>query len=269
MIVNNYIILGGLPMNNYIILAGSSKNDVFHYETEKASRDYDLTLFNPNRERLSYSNGKTGFISWSLLAGSKDSSYNGLIPGAIKKAGLVCRGSCPCNCEGCYAKKMTRLPDVYIKTYLNTLEALLDPDKFLELVFNEITRNCENELFIRIHDQGDFISYKYYCKVMDYCKNHSKWNYGIYTKCESYVYKYGIANIPSNVVISCSPWAGHCEPIGDLPQFIYDDHSNPELATLPHCPAVNKDGKRTGITCRQCMHCYTARHGDRWAVYSH
>lgn len=242
---------------------------LFHYETTKLSKNYDLTLFNPNRLRLSYNNGKTGFTSWSLLAGGKNTDYNGYIPQAIKTAGLTCPGTCPHDCQGCYAKKMTRVPDVYIKTYLNTLEARLDPGLFLALVFGELYKNCKGQRFIRIHDQGDFLSQEYFNYTMHNCKVNNQWNFGIYTKCNNYVKAYGLDRIPENVVISCSPWPGISESLGDLPQFCYDDGTVPEFREYKHCPAVDKDGHRTGISCNQCMHCYTAKRGDKWAVYAH
>lgn len=244
-------------------------SNLFHYESSDFIRDYDLRLFNPDRSRISYGNDKTGFPSWSLLAGGKNADYNGYMPKLIKAAGLVCPGTCPHDCTGCYAKKMTRLPDVYIKTYLNTLEANANPGLFLALVFDELIDQAMNSQYIRVHDQGDFISQDYFDLVMSYIRRAKWWHFGIYTKCNDYVENYGLDRIPDNAVISCSPWPGISEPLGDLPQFCYDDGTVPEFRGLPHCPAVNKDGKRTGITCSQCLHCYTAKKGDRWAVFGH
>ena len=59
------------------------------------------------------------------------------------------------------------------------------------------------------------------------------------------------------------------EYIGDLPQFCYDNGSDPELAKLPHCPAVDAHGNRTGVQCINCRHCYNAKRGQRWSIYAH
>ena len=37
-----------------------------------------------------------------------------------------------------------------------------------------------------------------------------------------------------------------------MPEFIYDDGTEPDVAKLPHCPAVDRNGYETGITCSKC-----------------
>jgi len=233
-------------------------------------KHYIPDIWDENRTRCSYSNGKTGLPSVNLLAGSKDHLYDGCIPDVLKEYFPLVTGTCPCDCPGCYAKKITRNIEPFIKLALNTIEAMQDPHRFWALVEKELYGD-EIILYkvIRIHDSGEFFSFEYFKECMNFIERHKESRFGDYSKAKDIINEYGIENLPDNLVMSCSPWEGHCEPIGDLPQFIYDNHTNPELASLPHCPAVSYDGKRTGVQCKQCLHCYKAKHGDRWAVYAH
>lgn len=229
---------------------------------------------------ISMDNEKTGIPSFNLLAGSMNKQYNGAIPKTARheeKAagrgleGVTACGTCNGDCPGCYAKKMTRYSDVYLNYLENTLAVKTD----LKGSFEEIEKQLfSNPIFypavVRVHDSGDFFSLEYYTEWMELAKRHPFTKFGAYTKAAEIVNAYGIENIPENFTIQCSPWEGHCEPIGDLPQFIYDDGSNPEIAKLPHCPAVDKNGKRTGVQCKDCLYCYfTAKNGMKKAVYAH
>lgn len=238
---------------------------------DKSGRAHRVAgLWDPTRSRCSFSNEKTGIPSWSLLAGDRGEDYSGKIPAFLREALPVCSGTCSGTCPGCYALNMTRCPDVYIKLALNTIEALADPARFLALVEAELFRDpLTDPRVVRCHDSGDMASAEYLAEFYALARRHPGTVFGTYTKEEDTVNGAGLDAIPGNVVMQCSPWPGHCNPIGDLPQFVYDDGSDPDVATLPHCPAVDKDGHRTGIQCRNCLHCYKARRGDRWAVYAH
>ena len=73
----------------------------------KLTNTIQFNLFNRygNRNRVSKGNSKTGFKSINLLAGDRESEYNGYMPHDTTTK--VC-GSCTGNCPGCYAKKRTR-----------------------------------------------------------------------------------------------------------------------------------------------------------------
>lgn len=227
-------------------------------------------LWDEKRSRVSFGNTKTGIPSINLLAGDMAAVYDGCFPAVLKDTFSGICGTCNSNCPGCYAKKITRNIDPMIKYALNTMEAKEDPERFISLVEKELYSNpLVIYRVVRIHDSGDFFSDDYFSAIMDMVKRHPETIYGAYTKAETIVNNYGLDNLPKNLSLSCSPWDGHCNEIGDLPQFIYDDHTKPELATLPHCPAVDKNGKRTGIQCKDCLHCYHAKRGQKWAVYAH
>ena len=244
------------------------------FVTSKKGQRFNIPgLWDRDRDRLSYDNGKTGFSCIPLLAGDREKEYSGSIPVVLREymqnKGFNLCGTCSGDCPGCYAKKSTRNIAPAIKYILNTLELKEDPERFVSLIEREMFGQAFPDRVYRLHDSGDFDSYTYYECVMDMSYRHPESILYSYTKESSFVYRYGITRIPETFTLSCSPWKDISLPIGDLPQFIYDDHTDPDIAKLPHCPAVSKDGKRTGITCKRCGHCALAKHGDRWAVYAH
>ena len=229
-----------------------------------------MTTFNVTKEAfISKGNEKTGIWSVNLLAGNSNHAYSGSIPkNANPELKTVC-GTCDCDCPGCYAKAMTRYTACFEHYAENTLFAINDPVGFVESIEKQLFGGMFSPRVFRFHDSGDFFTLDYFSAVCDMVKRHPECQFGAYTKRADIVTAYGLENLPENLSLQCSPWEGFCEPIGDLPQFCYDDGSNPELSSLHHCPAVNKDGKRTGVQCKDCLHCYHARRGERWAVYAH
>ena len=230
------------------------------------------------RTRCSYSNGKTGIPSISFLAGDSGKEYSGSFPAVLKPLFKGVTGTCGADCPGCYAKAITRNIEPAIKYALNTIEMKQDPERFIALVEKELfTGNpLQSPRVVRLHDSGEIYSVEYWRAVLGMISRHPETIFGTYTKAADVVTACGISKeeTPANLSISCSPWITAdgetlCAPIADLPQFIYDDGTNPETASLPHCPAVDKNGHRTGVTCSKCLHCYTAKRGDRWAVYAH
>ena len=225
------------------------------------------------RTRCSYSNGKTGIPSVSFLAGDSRAAYDGSFPAVIRPLFEGVTGTCNSNCPGCYAKAITRNIEPAIKYTLNTIEMKENPERFVSLVERELfTGNpLQSPRVVRLHDSGEIYSVEYWRAVLAMINRHPETRFGTYTKAADVVTACGVSrdDLPQNLVMSCSPWEGHCAPIADLPQFIYDDGTKPELEKLPHCPAVNKDGHRTGVTCAECLHCYTAERGARWCVYAH
>ena len=83
-----------------------------------------------------------------------------------------------------------------------------------------------------------------------------------------------------NFVVNVSEWHGIAKPFlekyswAKLNCFIYDDHTEPELKAVQHCPAVTKEGHHaklpdgSPIQCSNCLRCYR-KTGQRTAVYAH
>lgn len=226
----------------------------------------------PKREAfVSYGNTKTGIPSFNLLAGNQSHPYDGTAPRKFDGSELrqIC-GTCNTDCPGCYAKAMTRYDGTFTHYAENTYMAYSDPVALVQSLEAQLYASpVTAPRVFRLHDSGDFATWEYFCEIMAMIRRHPETQYGAYTKRADLVNRYGLENLPDNLSLQCSPWEGHCEPIGDLPQFIYDDGTRPELAELPHCPAVDKNGKRTGVQCKDCLHCYFSKRGQRWAVYAH
>ena len=212
-------------------------------------------------------NGKTRIKSFNLLAGNRAHAYDGAAKAELRAP--VC-GTCSADCPGCYAKKCTRFDNVYMAYLRNTISAKRDARGTVAEVETQLFGGRKHApQYFRIHDSGDFFSLEYFTAWAELAKRHPETRFYAYTKEADIVNAYGVDNLPDNFTLLCSPWAGYCDAIADLPQFIYDDGSNPEIAKLPHCPAVDKNGKRTGVTCAQCGYCPKAKRGSRRAVYAH
>ena len=235
---------------------------------EEAVEKMNRTKYAPT-VHITKGNGKTGIWSVSLLAGNDSHGYDGTIPAVYKELAAECRGTCGCDCPGCYAKGSTRYPDYFLNLVENTYLARKNPAEFWRAVEKEVFGGVMIPAVFRIHDSGEFFSVEYMRECFAFVARHPETRFGAFTKRADLLEAVGLENIPANFTLSCSPWPGYCEPIGDLPQFCYDDGSNPEIAGLHHCPAVDKDGHRTGVQCAQCQHCYRAKRGERWAVYAH
>lgn len=222
---------------------------------------------------ISTGNGKTGIPSFNLLAGNRDGVYTGYKnaeawAAIVERYGNVC-GTCDGDCPGCYAKKMTRFSHVLENTSANTAAVKEDPERLIAELEAAIYSNGSAPKYFRWHDSGEWFSLEYFAAACGMMKRHPETRFGAYTKAAEIVEAYGIENLPENLSLQCSPWEGYCDPIGDLPQFIYDDGNDPEVAALPHCPAVDKNGKRTGVKCIDCLYCYHAKRGGKRAVYAH
>lgn len=223
---------------------------------------------------ISTSNSKTHIPSFNMLAG-ENNLYKGYMPGNMKDLASV-GGTCGRRCPGCYAEKMTRYPDSFKNMVENTLTIKRGNYGELKKAVSAFVSLYEPRRF-RVHDSGDFINFEYLKAWDEIARENPETVFYCYTKRIDLLkaFKEETGRMPA-LVISVSTWAGICEEkdliengCEMLPRFEYDDGTRPELEKLPHCPAVSKDGKRTGITCAQCKHCSRAKNGEKWAVYAH
>ena len=111
---------------------------------------------------------------------------------------------------------------------------------------------------------------------------HPEIQFGIYTKNYDALAEYldDGSNFAPNLVVNVSEWHGVAAEFlrkyawAKLNVFVYDDHTDPEVAKLAHCPAVDAKGhhaKRpdgTPITCDSCGRCYR-KTGQMTAVHAH
>lgn len=237
---------------------------------------YVATLFDESRRRVSYGNGKTGYPSVNTLAGACTCSYSGSLPAVIRALFPDIKGTCPETCPGCYALPITRNFIPAITTILNTIETERSAARFYRLVEKELFENpgapCPDT--VRIHDSGEFLYQSDITAAFDFAARHPGTTFYSYSKSLLVRAAYEAGTIPENIHFACSPWIKPdgtvlCAPVGEMYQFIYDDGTDASLDTLPHCPAVNVYGERTGVQCKQCGLCKRAEKGKRVAVYAH
>ena len=76
---------------------------------------------------------------------------------------------------------------------------------------------------------------------------------------------------PKNFVVNISVWHDNDKgyDFGKCNKFVYDDGTDPKIAKMRHCPAVDKNGHSTGVKCSQCGWCFKGNYGRITAVYAH
>lgn len=184
-------------------------------------------------------------------------------------------GSCAGCCSGCksacYAINDTKR---YHNTCIpsqgkNTLLARFDRPRF----FADVQRFIDYNMIaaIRVHSSGEFLSYEYFCDWMELARNNPDIKFYCYTKRFNFIdrYKESGNDFPSNFTINVSIWKNNYSNPYNLPEFIYDDGTDPELENIPHCPATDKNGNKTGVTCAACKVCIVAKPDQKIAVYAH
>lgn len=184
-------------------------------------------------------------------------------------------GSCAGCCSGCkmacYAVNDAKR---YNNTVIpsqggNTLLARFDRPRFFEDVQRFLDYNMVAAM--RIHSSGEFLNYDYFLKWIEIAKNNPTVKFYCYTKRFNYIEKYFEAGnvFPDNFAVNVSIWKGNYDNPYKLPEFIYDDGTEPELKNVLHCPATDENGNKTGVTCASCRLCINAKPGQKIAVYAH
>lgn len=208
-------------------------------------------------------------LSWSLVPGSGIITYADGVH--VTDVAGTCDGCCE-HCEkACYARgSFMRYPSCQIAWSENTLLYRIDPDGFFgdlrksivrysgDLVRGHVAGEIPDREYLRrlVEMAGDlyricpdkiiYLYTKRYAWVNDWIRDHGMWT--------------------PNLQISFSMWHDPVPNPYGLPLFIYDDGYDPVVAAMPHCPAVSKTGKKTGVTCDRCMRC---PRGLTTAVYAH
>ena len=232
---------------------------------------YHLTIDDETRVKIVNGNSKLGrgIYAVNLLPGStpltlKDGTQLTNVAGS-------CSG-CSQKCElACYAiNDAKRYHNTVIKSQGgNTLLARFDRPRF----FADVQRFIDYNMVaaIRIHSSGEFLNYKYFTDWIELIKKNPDIKFYCYTKRFNYIERYLDAGgvIPENFSINVSIWKKNYSNPYNLPEFIYDDGTEPELEKLQHCPAVDKNGHKTGMTCAACRLCINTTPGQKIAVYAH
>jgi len=210
-------------------------------------------------------NSKIGKIAnINLLCGDDD------IKGRTDVQGS-CQGCCSTCKDFCYGMKSYR--------YTSALEAHSDNTKFaredLDGFFEELKKwvkgkKCE---YVRYHSHGEILSKEYLDKMIETANEIPNKTFYVYTKRYKWV-REAKDRIPANLTVLLSPpfdcknivqWQMD-NKVESFPVFVYDDGTNEATKLYTHCPAVDKNGHKTGVTCDKCKRCPS---GLTSAVYAH
>lgn len=219
--------------------------------------------------RMANGNDKVGKGIWCLntIAGHeimtlKDGTELCNITGTCEG----CDGSCG---KDCYAIRNQKYRNKNFTTWArNTILA----KEFVEILFEELQEFIDRNMIaaIRYHSFGEIPSKKYLEAMIAIAEKNPSIQFYTYTKRYAWVEEVlSEREMPNNLVINISIWhKNYANPL-NLPEFIYDDGTEEDVAKLVHCPAVDKTGHETGITCAQCKRCLYAKNGQKTAVYAH
>ena len=203
---------------------------------------HDVKIFSAlnERTRLHVSNGNSklgkGIYTINTMPGDAPLTLkNGTV---LTNVPGTCGGCCSGCKSACYAINDAKRYHTSVIPALadNTLLARHEPDRF----FSEIDRFLRFNVVsvIRLHSAGEFMSYDYFARWIDFAAAHPDVIIYSYTKRFEYVERFLAtgAAFPANFVLNMSIWHGNYSNPHGLPEFIYDDGTDASLTSVPHCP---------------------------------
>ena len=219
---------------------------------------------------ISHRNNKLGNIpQFNTLPGNKPLKRKD----GVKVTNIV--GTCGRHCSDCFndcyaVRFIVMHHNTCVRAYAaNTLVMRRNPDKLRKAVKEYCEKNIVK--YFRFHTSGELESVnqlKLYC---DICRDNPDVTFYIYTKAFDILLKYE-DSLPDNLIVNLSEWHGNIDnlPLSLISKcniFSYDDGESEFAAKQIHCPAVDKKGHETGITCAECRRCM--KRGNVTAVYAH
>lgn len=194
---------------------------------------------------------------------------------AISEISGTCKGVCDSCKSDCYAVRMFKRT-FQANLIRSWIENTILMRERIGLVKEALIAFCETKRpkSFRINVSGeieDVTTLRMWCDVAADCKNTT---FYLYTKNTAVLAEFiGDSNpkevFPGNLHINISQWNNTVINPWGFHEFVYDDHTNPDVMNLPHCPAVDEHGKSTGIKCEQCGRCSRAEWGTKTAVHRH
>jgi hypothetical protein len=218
-------------------------------------------------------NSKLGkkVFAFNLMPGDKPISTKD--KGQLTNVWGTCSGCCD-GCQNyCYAVRDTRRHHnaVIPSVGKNTVIMRHDMDKGFKQIKEALIKNKAKVL--RLHSSGEIMNYDYLLHMVKLAVEMPDVLFYFYTKRFAFMEQYlkECGALPENLVCNISEWKGNTEgyQLDGLNKFVYDDGTDPKVAKLVHCPAVDKRGKKTGVTCSQCQRCFSGNKGIITAVYDH
>lgn len=232
---------------------------------------YEIKVTNDTDLSISIGNIKLGKIhSLNLLPGKHLLKTN--TRGLLTNVPGTCNGCCEgCENGGCYAIRDAKLHhNVTIPAWAsNTLLMRKDLNEFFAKIDKYI--NEHKVKYWRWHSSGEISSYEYLVKMNELALNHPEVKFYFYTKRFDWVMRFEKENnFAANLTCNISVWHDNVKnyTFKNVNYFIYDDHTDESVKKVFHCPAVDKNGHETGVTCDKCQRCMR-KHGKQTAVYAH
>ena len=212
-----------------------------------------------------------GVYAFNLLPGDEPLSTKD--KGQLTNVSGTCHGCCDTCKNFCYAiSDARRYHNTCIPSLAkNTLMVRNNVHGVFEQLREELIKKKAKVL--RYHSSGEIVSYDYLLRMVKLARELPDVKFYFYTKRFGFVDKYlkRFGKFPNNLVCNISEWKGNTDGynLDGLNRFVYDDGSDPALKYVVHCPAVDKYGHKTGITCDTCGRCFRGNDGHITAVYDH
>ena len=191
-----------------------SKKEVYSNHGVTFENGKILSPIGPVAEFLKEGNTKTGkkVYTFSILPGTEEYTID------INETDYTVKGSCICNCKGCYAKTGNyRFSSTIRSLAVNTLLVNLYPDFVQACIESQLEYIGRGE--IRIHAAGDFNTAdpeKYTSMWHQIAKKFTSFRFWTYTKVKEYETLFDNlknANIVKSVIPGIGFNFGHCDYI--------------------------------------------------------
>ena len=207
-------------------------------------------------------NGKVFGISALLVNGNEKIGKNiyhfstlpGFVEFPLNNFNYVAKGTCFCNCSGCYGQSgnYKRYKSTYALLALRTMYAKENTKDFAKQIIKEI--QSKKIKYVRIHATGDFFSKEYaaaWLEIISTCKDCIFWTY---TKSFGYGFDDILnainalpnANIVESVLPSCGFNFGHID-------YILDSYY--QLKAAGNNPYICRCGIDKNQHCNNCKGC--------------
>ena len=231
-------------------------------------------IYNPDMTiSLAKGNNKLGkgIYAFNLMPGSKPLTTKD--KGQLTNVCGTCTGCCD-GCEKyCYAIKDARRFHITVIPSLgkNTIIMRNNIDKGFGQLKEELIKT--HAKILRYHSSGEIENYNYLLHMVQLAEELPKVKFYFYTKRFEFIERYLNEHhkLPDNLVCNISEWKGNTDGynLNGLNRFIYDDGTDDNMKKFVHCPAVDKNGHKTGVTCDKCKRCFSGNKGIITAVYDH
>lgn len=195
------------------VMARATKKDIYKtYGIEFDGNRINAPLFGFVPPLLVNGNDKIGKNVYHFSTLPADIWYHVTIDGETYET----KGTCPCNCVGCYAQSgnFKRYPTTKIYLAIRTILSR----KYLEFVKNAIIAQikADNVKMLRIHASGDFFSEEYIAMwedVVAACPDTIFWSYTKNQAAENAFDGFDNCNIVKSLIPNCGKNYGHCDYI--------------------------------------------------------